>query len=57
MNWVCVSENRVIIPHDTPLTQGILEGLGVECHTVDISEYRICAGGIGCATGILSREV
>jgi N-dimethylarginine dimethylaminohydrolase len=56
MNWVFVRDNSIIMPEGAPRTKRFLEDLGIAVHSVDVSEYIKCGGGMGCATGILCRE-
>jgi len=57
-NFLVIDRDRVIVPAGTPAFHRLLRDLGIEiAATVEISEYVRAAGGIACATGILSREV
>ena len=44
------------MPAGNPRTQAYFESLGINCHTVDVSELRKAAGAVGCLTGIVERE-
>lgn len=56
-NFLVVDRERVIAPSRTPQFHRLLLSAGVEIvATVEISEYVKAAGGIACATGVLSRE-
>jgi arginine deiminase len=56
MNFVTVSRRRIVMPAGNPATQSFLERKRVHCSTVDISELKKAAGGIGCLTGVLQRD-
>jgi N-dimethylarginine dimethylaminohydrolase len=56
-NFLVIDRDRVIAPTGTPAFHRLLGDLGIEIAAkVEISEYVHAAGGIACATGILSRE-
>lgn len=56
-NFVTLGPRQVLMPTEARNTRLFLEGHGVTCHTVAISELHKAAGGIGCLTGILEREM
>ena len=56
MNLVALAPGRVLMPADCPRIKGLLEDEGVHVLSADVSEYLAADGGIGCLTGILSRE-
>jgi N-dimethylarginine dimethylaminohydrolase len=57
LNFVTLGPREILFAAGNPLTQKFLESLGVICHTVDVAELQKAAGGIGCLTGILKREL
>ena len=56
LNFVTLGPKRILMAAGNPNTQHFYEDVGVECVTVDVSELHKAAGGIGCLTGILTRE-
>ncbi len=57
MNVVVVAPRAVVLPTGVPHTRTHLTKAGIDVAAeVDISELRKAAGGIACATGIVSRE-
>jgi N-dimethylarginine dimethylaminohydrolase len=56
INVVTLGPRELLMPAGCPRTQSFLERYGVTCHTVEISGLAKAAGGIGCMTGILSRQ-
>ncbi|CAB1061784.1 NG,NG-dimethylarginine dimethylaminohydrolase 1 (EC [Olavius sp. associated proteobacterium Delta 1] len=56
-NFVCLGPREILMPAGNPQTQAYYESLGINCHTVDVSELRKAAGAIGCLTGIVEREL
>lgn len=57
INLVTLGPRRVIMPAGCPKTQGLLREAGVTCLTVEVDELVKGAGGIGCLTGVLKREI
>ncbi len=57
LNFVTVGPREIVMPGGNPVTQAFYEEAGVTCHTVEISELGKAAGSIGCATGIVEREM
>ena len=57
INFVTLGPREILMPAGNPITQTYLESHGIRCHTVDISELHKAAGGIGCLTGILERDI
>jgi arginine deiminase len=55
LNFVTLGPREILMPAGNLITQRFYEGLGVACHTVNVSELVKAAGGIGCLTGILAR--
>lgn len=57
MNFVTISPRRIVMVAGNPETKRLYEDNGIEVAAqVEVSELLKRAGGIGCATGILSRE-
>lgn len=56
-NFVSLGPSQVLMPAEAPITRSFLESHGVACYTVDMSELHKAAGGIGCLTGILERQM
>lgn len=54
-NLVALRPGEVVMPI-APDLQARLESSGVRCHPVDMGPYLAAAGGVACATGILSRD-
>ncbi len=57
MNVTILGPRRVVMPDDCPRTRKIYEAHGVEVVEARVAELRKGAGGIGCATGILARDI
>lgn len=55
LNLVTLGPRSVIMAAGNPLTQSFLEGAGISCTAVDVSELIKGAGGIACMTGVLER--
>ena len=55
-NFVCLGPREILMPAGNPQTRSYYESLGIQCHTVDVSELRKAAGAVGCLTGIVERE-
>ena len=55
-NWVCIAPNQLLLPHDATHTIKFLMSKDIKVDTAIITEYRLCGGGLGCLTGILSRK-
>ena len=56
LNFVQLGPNEVLMPAGCQDTRDELEGMGITVHELDFDEYAKADGGLGCATGILSRE-
>ncbi|HBL12521.1 MAG TPA: hypothetical protein DD379_14175 [Cyanobacteria bacterium UBA11162] len=57
MNFVTISPRRIVMVGGNPETKQLYEENGIEVAAeVEVTELLKGAGGIGCATGILSRE-
>lgn len=57
LNFVTLGPRRILMPAGNPISQAFYEGLGITCHTVRVDELIKAAGGIGCLTGILQRDL
>jgi N-dimethylarginine dimethylaminohydrolase len=57
INFVTLGSKCVLMPTGYAVTQAFLEEAGITCHTVDVSEIAKAAGGIGCLTGVLQRQM
>ena len=57
LNFVTLGTREILLAAGNPVTQTFLESQGVICHTVEVNELLKAAGGIGCLTGILRREL
>ncbi len=57
LNVVTLGPRRIVMPAGNPVTHGFFQDLGVECVTVEVDEIGKAAGGIGCMTAILEREM
>ena len=55
LNFVTLGPRNVVMPAGCPKAKKLLEEAGVEVLTLEISEYKKAAGGLGCLTGLLSR--
>lgn len=56
-NLVAVAPGEVLMPTGAPRLRERIEAAGVTTHAVDVSPYLDAAGAIGCATGILRRDI
>jgi N-dimethylarginine dimethylaminohydrolase len=56
VNLVALEPGLVVMPAGNPETRGLLEGAGVTCLEVEISELMNGGGAIHCMTGVLRRE-
>ncbi len=57
LNFLTLGPNRILMPTGNPETQSFYEDMGIKCETVEVNELHKAAGGIGCLTGILKREL
>ena len=55
--FVTLGPRRILMPAGNPVTRRFLEKHGVTCVTVGVNELHKAAGGIGCLTGVLEREL
>ena len=56
LNVVTVAPRELVMPAGCARTRARLEAEGVRCHELRVDEYIRAEGGLGCLTGILSRE-
>lgn len=57
LNFVTLGPRRILMAAGNPITQAFYENAGITCWTVQVDEIFKAAGGIGCLTGILEREM
>ncbi len=57
LNFVTLGPQSVLMAAGNPFTQAFFESAGVSCQTVEVDELLKAAGGIGCLTGVLEREI
>ena len=57
LNFVTLGPKEILMAAGNPITQAFLESLDVICHTVNVAELHKAAGGIGCLTGVIKREL
>jgi len=57
LNVVVLGPRRILMPAGCPVTQAFYEHAGIDCLTIEVDELLKAAGGIGCLTGILQREM
>ncbi|MCJ7621503.1 MAG: arginine deiminase-related protein [Anaerolineae bacterium] len=57
LNFVTLAPRRILMAAGNPITQAFYEDAGITCHPVQVDELLKAAGGIGCLTGILEREL
>jgi N-dimethylarginine dimethylaminohydrolase len=57
LNFVTLGPRKVLMAAGNPITRRYYESLGIECVTVTVDELTRAAGGIGCLTGVLEREL
>ncbi len=57
LNFVTLGPRRILMAAGNPITQAFYEEAGITCQVVEMDEIHKAAGGIGCATGILEREI
>jgi len=57
LNFVTLGPRRVLMAAGNPITQSFYEDAGISYQTVEVSELLKAAGGIGCLTGIVEREL
>jgi len=57
LNFVPLGPRRILMAAGNPKTTAFYERAGITCHQVQVDELLKAAGGIGCLTGILEREL
>lgn len=57
MNFVTLAPRRIVMPKGAPAVHEQLRSAGITIHELDIGEYVKAAGGLGCLTGILHRQL
>jgi arginine deiminase len=57
LNFVSLGPRRILMAAGNPITRTFYEKAGITCHEVQVDELLKAAGGIGCLTGILEREL
>jgi arginine deiminase len=57
LNFVTLGPREVLMPAGNPISQAFFEDAGITCRAVEANELVKAAGGIGCLTGILEREI
>ena len=57
LNFVTLGPREILLAAGNPITQVFLESYSVTCHTVEVAELHKAAGGIGCLSGVLQREL
>ena len=55
-NFVTLGPRAILMPDGCPRSRAAYEAAGVECVAVELDEIHKCAGGIGCLTGVVTRE-
>jgi arginine deiminase len=55
-NFVTLAPRRIVMPAGNPRSAAFYAKLGIECVEVEVDELHKAAGGIGCMTGVLSRD-
>ena len=57
LNFVTLGPRRILMAAGNPVSRAFYEAVGITCHAVEVDELHKAAGGIGCLTGILQREM
>jgi len=57
LNFVTLGARQILMAAGNPKTQSFLEANGIHCRTVVVDEILKGAGGIGCLTGIIERDL
>ena len=57
LNFVTLGPRKILMAAGNPQTQDFLINEGISCQSVEIGELLKAAGGIGCLTGIIEREL
>ncbi len=57
LNFVTLGPRHILMPAGFARSQAYFEAAGIRCDTVEADELLKAAGGIGCLTGVLEREI
>jgi arginine deiminase len=57
LNFVTLGPCQILMADGNPKTQTFLQSHGITCHVIRCDELLKAAGGIGCLTGIIEREM
>jgi arginine deiminase len=57
LNFVTLGPRRILMAAGNPVTRAFYEAAGITCQAVEVDELVKAAGGVGCLTGVLEREV
>jgi arginine deiminase len=57
LNFVTLGPRRILMAAGNPSTRAFYGEAGIDCLTVGVDQLVKAAGGIGCLTGILHREM
>lgn len=57
LNFVTLGPRKILMSGGNPITQAFYEAAGVTCVVVETNEIGKAAGGIGCMTGIIERDL
>ena len=57
MNFVALGPRRVVMPGGCPSLRRRLSDAGVSVSEAEVGEYLKAAGGLGCLTGIIRRQI
>ncbi len=57
LNFVTLGPRKILMSAGNPMTQDFYEAAGITCIVVETDEIGKAAGGIGCMTGIVEREL
>jgi arginine deiminase len=57
LNFVTLGPRHILMASENPKTQAFLQSQGITCQTIAVNELQKAAGGIGCLTGIIEREL
>ncbi len=57
LNFVTLGPRRILMPAGNPASRSFYEAAGISCCEVELGELAKAAGGIGCLTGILWRDM
>jgi arginine deiminase len=57
LNLVPLGPRSVLMPAGVPVSEAFYRSAGIDCRTVEVDELLKAAGGPGCMTGVLEREI